>query len=140
MIIDDAEAVGAAMTRQIRSVQRARRRSGDAYYFNWLLSIPKAHQQPFEVTHESVASLNLVRSQPVGDLAVEVRRAFSAIVTGNVKEPGIRMIKKHGPFQLRADAQLTDALDRLLSEFAEQGRMRLLGDYTPCYEVVQVQV
>ena len=87
--------------------------------------------------HLHTLDLKLVRDQPMADLAVEVRRAFSAIVTGNVKEPGIRMIKKNGPFQLRADSELTDALDRLLRSFADQGRMRLVGEYTPCYDVIE---
>lgn len=135
IIIGDSEAVGKYMSHAIRNVWRARRKSGDAYYFSWLLNIPAAHQEPFEVTHESVASLNLVRDQPLEQLAVEVRRAFSAIVTGNVKDQGIRLIKKHGPFELRADPELTDALDSLLQSFAAQGRMKLIGEYTPCYTV-----
>ena len=136
VIVDDAEAVGRFMTAQIKKVRRARRQTGDAYYFNWLMGIPIEHQVPFEVTHESVASLRLSKDQPAAELAVAVRRAFSAIVTGNVKDQGIRMIKEHGPFQLHADKELTDALDALLSEFVSQGRMKMHGEYTPCYEVI----
>ncbi len=136
VIIDDAEAVGAYMSRAIKNVRRARQKTGDAYYFNWLMKIPEPHQTPFDVTHDSVADLHLVRNQPAEDLAVAVRRAFSAVVTGNVKDQGIRAIKRQGPFQLRADAELTDALDRLLRSFATSGRMRLHGEYEPCYEVV----
>ncbi len=33
--------------------------------------------------------------------------------------------------------ELADALDRLLRSFADQGRMKMIGEYTPCYEVVQ---
>ena len=69
-----------------------------------------------------------------------MRRAFSAVVTGNVKDHGIRLIQKHGPFQLRADATLTDALDTLLKSFAAQGRMKLFGAYKPCYEVIEEPV
>jgi predicted Rossmann-fold nucleotide-binding protein len=136
VIVNDAQRVGQYMSEQIRKVRQSRRKSGDAYYFNWLLHVPHAHQVPFEVTHASVAALNLVRDQPIADLAVEVRRAFSAIVTGNVKDPGIRMIKQHGLLQLHADPEITDALDALLVSFAEQGRMRLIGKYMPCYEVI----
>jgi len=136
IIIDDAEEVGTYMSRAVRNVRRARRRSGDAYYFNWLLNIPHAHQVPFEVTHHSVAGLRLSRNMPAGELAVQARRAFSAIVTGNVKDNGIRQIKRNGPFKLHADREVTDALDELLKSFIMQGRMRLLGEYTPCYEVV----
>ena len=136
VIIDDAQEVGRHMSRALKRVYRSRSRTGDAYYFNWLLKIPSAHQHPFAVNHESVANLRLTRKQDAAELAVNVRRAFSAIVTGNVKDQGIRMIKKHGPFQLRADSDLMDALDHLLKSFARQGRMKLHGDYIPCYEVV----
>ena len=133
--MDDPEEVGRYMSSALKNVRRARRRSGDAYYFNWLLQVPHAHQVPFEVTHESVASLRLAKDMSAADLAVHARRAFSAIVTGNVKEPGIRQIQRYGPFQLHADREFTDALDRLLTSFIDQGRMRLLGEYVPCYEV-----
>jgi hypothetical protein len=136
IIVGDAEAVGRYVSAEIKNVRRARRRTDDAYYFNWLLSIPHDHQMPFDVTHASVAALRLKRSLPVAELAVEIRRAFSAIVTGNVKDQGIRLIKQHGPFQIHADKELTDALDALLKSFADQGRMKMSGEYTPCYEVV----
>ena len=136
IIIDDAEAVGQRMSRSIRDVRRARQASGDAYYFNWLMKVPLAHQRPFDASHENVAELNLTRDQSAADLAVEMRRAFSAIVTGNVKDQGIRAIKQRGPFQLRAESDLMSALDDLLRGFAAAGRMRLHGEYVPCYEVV----
>lgn len=138
IIIDDPEAVGEAVGRAIQQVKRQRRRDGDAYYFNWLLKIPPAHQQPFAVTHESVAALNLSREQPVHELAVALRQAFSAIVSGNVKAEGIRRIEQHGPLTLRADASLAGALDALLGAFVADGRMKLASaSYVPCYRVVQ---
>ena len=136
VVIDDPEEVGRHMSAALKSVRKARRRSGDAYYFNWLLQVPHAHQVPFAVNHESVAALRLARDMSVAELAVQARRVFSAIVTGNVKDHGIRQIQRHGPFKLHADEELTDGLDRLLQSFIEQGRMRLLGEYTPCYEVI----
>ena len=48
----------------------------------------------------------------------------------------IEAIRKHGPFKLRADEVLVDALDNLLKQFASQGRMKLHGEYKPCYEVM----
>lgn len=136
VIIDDAEEVGRHLSKAIDKVRRARQASGDAYYFNWLLKVPMAHQQPFEVDHDSVATLNLSRDLAPCELAVQVRRAFSAIVTGNVKDQGIRAIARHGPFSLHADSVLTDALDELLKGFADSGRMRLHGEYEPCYKVL----
>ncbi|MEM9620996.1 MAG: nucleotide 5'-monophosphate nucleosidase PpnN [Pseudomonadota bacterium] len=136
IIIGDSEAVGKYMSRAIKRVHKARRLNGDAYYFNWLMRVPEAHQHPFAVTHDSVAQLRLRHDLPNAELAVQARRAFSAIVTGNVKDNGIRMIARHGPFQLHADHVLVEALDRLLKAFAAQGRMQLHGAYKPCYEVV----
>lgn len=135
IIVDDAAEVGQFMGRALRDVRRQRRRDGDAYYFNWLLDIPDDHQRPFEVTHESVGDLILSRDLPAHELAVNLRRAFSAIVTGNVKDHGIRMIRDKGPFELRADATLVCALDDLLKQFVSQGRMKLKGDYEPCFIV-----
>jgi pyrimidine/purine-5'-nucleotide nucleosidase len=139
IIIGDSARVGEVMGHCIRRVRRQRRRDGDAYYFNWLLKIPYEHQTPFVVDHQSVAALRLSRDLPPHDLAVALRRAFSAIVTGNVKDHGIRMIQRHGPFELHSDAALTDAFDHLLRQFVAQGRMKLEGaSYEPCYRVRRV--
>ena len=135
IFVDDAAEVGRVMGRAIRDVRRQRRRDGDAYYFNWLLDVPLEHQLPFEVNHESVAALTLSRDLPPHELAVNLRRAFSAIVTGNVKDHGIRMIRRNGPFELHADSSLVKALDTLLKQFVAQGRMKLAGEYEPCFRV-----
>jgi predicted Rossmann-fold nucleotide-binding protein len=135
IIVGDARAVGRRMSQQIRRVTRQRVRDEDAYYFNWLLNVPLEHQLPFDVSHETVAALNLSKNLPVNELLVDLRRAFSAIVTGNVKDQGIRMIKKHGPFEITSDPVLLNALDDLLRGFTAQGRMKLQGEYKPCYVV-----
>jgi len=138
IVIGDAAAVGRRMGEGVRKVRRQRVERGDAYYFNWLLKIPLAHQLPFVVDHAGVAGLRLSRDLPRNELAVALRRAFSAIVTGNVKERGIRMIRAHGPFELHSDAGLVEGLDRLLRQFVAQGRMKLAGEaYHPCYRVVR---
>lgn len=135
IIVDDAAEVGRYMGRAVRDVRRQRRRDGDAYYFNWLLDVPVEHQLPFEVNHETVSRLTLSKDLPAHELAVNLRQAFSAIVTGNVKDHGIRMIRELGPFELNADARLVDALDHLLKQFVAQGRMKLAGEYEPCFVV-----
>jgi len=100
------------------------------------LNVPLAAQQPFDVTHESVAALSLARHLPRHELAINLRRAFSAIVTGNVKDHGIRMIREHGPFVLHGDADIIGALETLLDEFVAQGRMKLPGTrYQPCFRL-----
>ena len=69
-------------------------------------------------------------------LAAELRRAFSGIVAGNVKEAGLRLIDEHGPFELHGDAELLQPLDALLASFVRQRRMKLSGEYQPCYRIV----
>ncbi|MCW8902590.1 pyrimidine/purine nucleotide monophosphate nucleosidase domain-containing protein, partial [Sedimenticola sp.] len=66
-----------------------------------------------------------------------LRRALSGIVTGNVKEQGINAIREHGPFQIKGEPELMNAMDELLTSFARQGRMKVTGEYVPCYEIVK---
>ncbi len=137
IIIDDPAAVGRHMVRGIQAVREFRHRSKDSYNFNWLLSIRPQFQHPFEVTHESMRSLALGRDQPVHELAANLRRAFSGIVTGNVKEHGIHAIERHGPYELAGDPGIMRLLDELLAAFVEQGRMKLPGSvYRPVYRLV----
>lgn len=137
IIIDDAAEVARHMSKSIRRVHLGRRRDGDAFYFNWLLRIPYLYQQPFHVSHDAVRELVLDPDLPTPQLASNLRRAFSAIVTGNVKENGIRLIRQNGPFEIRGDAAVTRPLEDLLESFVAQGRMKLTQDsYLPCYRVV----
>ncbi|MCZ6642054.1 MAG: nucleotide 5'-monophosphate nucleosidase PpnN [Gammaproteobacteria bacterium] len=137
IVVGDAEKVGQCLGKRLRDVKKQRRRDGDAYYFNWLLKVPPEHQKPFDVSHESVAALCLSRDLPVHQLVVNLRQAFSAIVTGNVKDYGIRMIEENGPFELHGNAGFSEALDKLLQRFVAQGRMKLATDtYSPCYRVI----
>ncbi|MES9946256.1 MAG: pyrimidine/purine nucleotide monophosphate nucleosidase domain-containing protein, partial [Candidatus Thiodiazotropha sp.] len=80
---------------------------------------------------------NLTRDQDGHEMAANLRRAFSGIVAGNVKEDSIRAVEKNGPFIIRGDSEIVTAMDRLLIAFAEQNRMKLQGDYSPCYQLVQ---
>ena len=65
-----------------------------------------------------------------------MRRAFSGIVAGNVKEDGIRRVEEFGPFEIHGDVDIMQALDALLRAFVQQHRMKIAGDYRPCYRVV----
>src|SRR5690606_3384516 len=119
-------------------VREARAKTDDAYFFNWQLDIGVDYQRPFEASHESMAALDLRLDQPIESLALNLLRAFSGIVAGNVREAGIRQVEEHGPFELRGDRAVTDALDRLLNDFVAQRRMRLSDpcNYVPCYRIV----
>jgi hypothetical protein len=125
------------MVRGMHEVREFRRKHSDSYNFNWLLSVPPDFQRPFEVTHESMRSLDLRREQPRHELAANLRRAFSGIVTGNVKEPGIQAIERFGPYELTGDPGIMRLLDELLESFVAQRRMRLPGStYRPVYRLV----
>jgi hypothetical protein len=80
----------------------------------------------------------LHRDQPRHRLVANLRRAFSGIVSGNVKEQGIAAIETHGPLEITGDPALMRSLDELLRAFVAQGRMKLpgSGDYQPCYRIV----
>jgi len=66
-----------------------------------------------------------------------MRRAFSGIVAGNVKEEGIQAIEQYGPFELKGRPRIIEPLDALLASFVAQQRMKLPGRrYEPCYRIV----
>lgn len=136
IVMGDPQKVARELLALMEGAQTAREHA--AHFFNWQLNIPFEFQQPFEATHESMAALQLDRQQPPHGLAVNLRRAFSGIVAGNVREAGIRLVEEHGPFELRGDPRIIAALDTLLRRFVEQGRMKLSdpGSYAPCYRIV----
>ncbi len=134
IIIDDPVKVAREIAAGLESVRNFRREHSDAYYFNWILNIDHQFQQPFVPSHENVAALNITRNQPLHLLAADLRRVFSAIVAGNVKHDGIRIVEEYGPFEVSGDPEIMRSLDRLLHSFVEQKRMKIPGKaYTPCY-------
>jgi len=137
IIVDDAVAVAQAMKAGIAQVGAHRRATNDAYYFNWHLNIAPDFQQPFHVSHETMTNLVIHRDLPTYLLAANLRRAFSGIVAGNVKDYGIRAIEEHGPFDIQAEAAIMEPLDELLAAFVADHRMKLpgTGDYQPCYRL-----
>jgi hypothetical protein len=134
--IGDPAGTAARIRNAVRRVAEFRHGQTDAYYFNWRLQVDRAFQEPFEATHDSMASLQLRRAQDPHDLAVHLRRAFSGVVAGNVKDNGVRAIEAHGPFELRGDPEVIHALGELLTGFVAQHRMKLAGPYVPCYRLV----
>jgi predicted Rossmann-fold nucleotide-binding protein len=138
IIIDDPEKVAREMQTGIRQVREFRKSRSDAYYFNWLLKIDHEFQRPFRPTHENMRNLSLDTNQETHLLAANLRRAFSGVVAGNVKDEGIRAIEKHGHFEIHGDSSIMRPMDALLASFVEQSRMKLPGKaYTPCYRVIQ---
>jgi predicted Rossmann-fold nucleotide-binding protein len=138
IIVDDPAAVAKEMQTGIRQVREYRKSRSDAYYYNWLLKIDPEFQKPFKPTHESMRNLSLHKNQEKHLLAANLRRAFSGVVAGNVKDEGIRAIEKYGQFEIDGEPEIMGPMDALLTSFVEQSRMKLPGKaYTPCYRIVQ---
>ncbi len=138
IILNDPETVAREVHQEVNHVIAHRKESGDAYFFNWQLHIDPIFQKPFHPTHESMAELDLHKDQDPHLLAANLRRAFSGIVAGNVREQGIREVEEKGPYQLSGDPEIIDPLDLILKDFVEQFRMRLPNNsYTPCYEIIR---
>jgi len=136
IIIDDPREVARAMRAGLEDVQEFRTQHGDAYYFNWRLAIDEEFQRPFPSTHAAMSELEISESLPKHVLAANLRRAFSGIVSGNVREDTASLIEKDGPFEITASAKIMSLLDDLLQAFVEQKRMKISGaDYAPCYRV-----
>ena len=127
-IVRDGKAAG-------RKVREQRVAQKDSFFFNWALHVPLAFQQPFAPTHEAMAALDLHHGRKPHELAADLRRAFSGIVAGNVKEEGMREIERHGPYIIDGDKEIMRALDGLLKAFVAQRRMKISGSYKPCYQV-----
>jgi pyrimidine/purine-5'-nucleotide nucleosidase len=136
IVVGDPALAAREVLRGIGAVREHRRTHSDAYNFNWLLKIQPDFQRPFEPTHEAMARLELRRDLPPHVLAANLRRAFSGIVAGNVKEQGVQAIEARGPFELHGDQQIMSLLDDLLASFVRQKRMKIAGEYRPCYRLV----
>ena len=138
IIIDDPVRVAHEIKAGIKQVRNFRREKDDAYYFNWTLKIDREFQQPFVPNHENMRNLELHKNQERHLLAANLRRAFSGVVAGNVKDDGIRAIEEHGHFEIRGEPGIMESMDTLLTSFVEQHRMKLPGKtYTPCYRIIK---
>jgi len=138
IIIDDPSGVAKEMLAGVKQVREFRKDRSDAYYFNWLLKIDHEFQMPFQPSHEAMRNLRLQKNQERHLLAANLRRAFSGVVAGNVKDQGIRAIEQHGRFEIHGDASIMGPMDDLLASFVAQHRMKLPGKkYNPCYRIVR---
>jgi len=137
IIINDPQLVAQELKAGMEAVRDFRRANSDAYNYNWILTVANDFQIPFKPTHENMAKLELHKNMERHLLAANLRRAFSGIVSGNVKEDGIRAIEKYGHFEIHGEKSMMQSLDRLLESFVKQQRMKLPGKaYTPCYKIV----
>jgi pyrimidine/purine-5'-nucleotide nucleosidase len=137
IIVDDPAEVARQMQAGIAKVRAFRKTHGDAYYFNWLLQIDPVFQEPFNPSHANMKALALHGDQEKFLLAASLRRAFSGIVAGNVKDSGIRAIEDNGLFEIHGDSRIMALMDTLLASFVAQHRMKLPGKhYSPCYRIM----
>lgn len=136
IIIGDPERVAQQAMQGIEQVHRHRRRHQESYAFNWSLKIPPLQQQPFIPSHANMRELQLDQQQPKHRLAAMLRCLFSGIVAGNIKAEAIEQVRQQGPFLLQGDQQLMAQIDQLLKRFIASGRMKLQGEYTPCYTLL----
>lgn len=136
IIIDDPQGVAAEMKTGLGKVLKFRKKHGDAYYFNWRMKIDLEFQTPFVATHESMLELDISEDLPAHILAANLRRVFSGIVSGNVRDDTAEQIDLRGPFRINGSQRIMDLLDRMLAAFVQQRRMKISGgDYDPCYEI-----
>ena len=136
IIIDDPRAVAQEIKNRLEDVLEFRKQHGDAFYFNWRLTIEREFQMPFVATHESMQKLDISEDLPTHILAANLRRVFSGIVSGNVREDTAEQIEEHGPFQISGSTRIMGMLDKLLAAFVQQQRMKISGkDYDPCYVI-----
>ena len=138
IVVGDSAQAADYILHSLRDVRRYRRETRDAYYFNWRLKISEDYQEPFNPTHENMSSLRIDRDMPAHELAANLRRVFSGIVAGNVKEEGIKAVEQHGHFEIHGDTEIMESVDFLLQSFVADNRMKLEGvEYSPCYRIVK---
>ena len=136
IIIDDPREVARQMNTRLDDVLRFREKHGDAYYFNWRLLVDQEFQRPFVATHSSMRDLEISEELPTHELAANLRRVFSGIVSGNVREDTAELIDRDGPFEINGSQRIMHLLDGLLSGFVDKQRMKISsGEYHPCYVI-----
>ena len=80
--------------------------------------------------------MRIDEDQPRHELAANLRRAFSGIVSGNVREDTAELIERDGPFEIDGSRRIMGLLDDMLGAFVAQQRMKIsTGDYDPCYVI-----
>lgn len=134
IIIDNPALVARKVKQGVDEVYAYRTKHDDAYYFNWLLTIDHEFQKTFAPTHETMGALKLNKDLSTHILAANMRKAFSGIVAGNIKEQGIQAIDDFGPFEITATKEIMQPMDELLQSFVAQKRMKVdEANYKPCY-------
>lgn len=135
IIIDDPRGVAEKMMERIEKAQKCRDANEDSKLWYGSLHFPHDIQKPFHPTHDNVAKLRLHRDQEPYQVAAQLRRLFSAVVYGNVTDTGIHLIEEKGPFAFEGDESMIQALDVMFRRIIQENRMKLKGEYVPCYDL-----
>lgn len=134
IIINDANYAAQVINQGMQEVRDYRRAHSDAFHYNWQMHIEQDLQTPFIPNHKNMSQLALHPDIPSHELAANLRRAFSGIVAGNIKEQGIQAIEDFGPFEINGDRKIMDPMTDLLHAFVSQQRMKVsTSEYQPCY-------
>jgi predicted Rossmann-fold nucleotide-binding protein len=141
IVIDSPETVSKLVKASIQEVTQFRIQNNDSFHYNWRLVIEESWQIPFEATHKNMSELNLSKDQPIHELALNLRKAFSGIVAGNIKPNGIAAVEKNGPFILHGSQRISPVLNDLLTCFIDENRMTLDAQYyEPCFKLIESDV
>lgn len=89
--------------------------------WNWDVFFPESLQKPLAITHEFVESLRFERGMPMEDLFFSLRSLCSAIVETNVRDR--TLLERKGPFKIKGDPVILQAVDVLFQGFARDQRM-----------------
>jgi hypothetical protein len=135
LILDDPARVALELNKGLLEVKAFREAANDSYYFHRNLHVDDDFQAPFVPTHENARTITVTRDQDLQKFAATLRRVFSMVVSGNVKPEGIRAVEKNGPFVIRGDRNVMQEIDAFLRYLVDEGRMRLVGTYKPCYTI-----
>lgn len=135
VVLDDAVHVAKTMQVGHDKLRQYRLETKYAYCFNEALVIPDLLTSRFVPTHKSMSELNLSLSQSWQQTAAELRCLFSGIVAGNVKPETRQLIHESGPFKVQVTNELGSAIELLLKRLISENRMKIDGDYTPCYRI-----
>ena len=120
---------------RLDAVRHSRRRASDAYNYNWLLRIPRSSSSRSRSPTKPWRSSKLTMDQPARagrEPAARVLRHRRRQRQGTRHPP----IEEIGPVRNARAPEIAGPLDELLRAFVAQRRMKLAGEYRPCYRIV----
>lgn len=133
--------VAQRILREVEKAQYARRREMlrtqiDANVrmdFHGDIHIPSGLREPFRVTRENVAALQLDREQSPAHTIVNLRRFVYSVTCACISKEK-EDVRENGPFRVSGDPEFTAGVDELMKYFAASGRMNG-GEYHQPYVI-----